>query len=314
MTRKNSFSAASLALVLAAGAFVMFLSPARALTNCTVSPADLAVDSEEAQMLTLINAYRQANGRAPLALDPAVTRAAAWMSRDMAANNDTNADHLDSLNRDIPTRLTQCDVVFTAYAENLAWGNATAQATFTQWQNSPVHNTNMLRPEVNLAGIARSFNEASTFDWYWVLDLTAGTLTTTTTSSPSTSTTIPGTTSTTTPTSTSTSTSTSTTAAPTTTTTTPTSSTTSTTVPATTSTSSTTATTQPPPTATQCANLTTRRAQANAQITAAQDSLRRTLSGAELDAQIARYEAIRAAANADFERERVRLGCPPFPG
>ena len=173
MTRKNSFSAASLAFVLAAGAFVMFLSPARALTNCTVSPADLAVDSEEAQLLTLINAYRQANGRAPLALDPAVTRAAAWMSRDMAANNDTNADHLDSLNRDIPTRLTQCDVVFTAYAENLAWGNATAQATFTQWQNSPVHNTNMLATDITLAGVARSFNAGTQYGWYWVMDYTS---------------------------------------------------------------------------------------------------------------------------------------------
>ena len=225
MGRKGRLGAL-VAVALVLGGMVTVLPSAGALTNCTVSAAQQAIDAEEAQMLTLINQYRAANGLGPLTMNPDVTRAATWFAVDMATKNYFPADHIDSFGRDVPIRLTQCDVSYTAYAENIAGGNATAAATFSQWQNSATHNANMLNPNVTLAGVARAFNAASAFGWYWVLNETSpggGTSTTssssrsTSTSSTSTSTST-STTSTTVAPTTTTSTSTSTTLAPTTTT------------------------------------------------------------------------------------------------
>ncbi len=183
MTRNKQLGAAlaGFAFVLAT---VASLSPARALTNCNVSAADLAVDDEEAQMLVLVNEYRAANGLNPLTLETNVTRGAAWFSRDMAANNYFPYNHVDRFGRDIFTRLTHCEAVFTTWAENIAAGNASAEATFEQWRTSPSHNAVMLLSGVTSAGIARSFNATATYGWYWTLDLTNGS--TSTTSAPTT--------------------------------------------------------------------------------------------------------------------------------
>ena len=193
MTRNKQLGAAlaGFAFVLAT---VASLSPARALTNCNVSAADLAVDDEEAQMLVLVNDYRAANGLNPLTLETNVTRGAAWFSRDMAANNYFPYNHVDRFGRDIFTRLTHCEAGFTTWAENIAAGNASAEATFEQWRTSPSHNAVMLLSGVTSAGIARSFNATATYGWYWTLDLTNGSTSATspsTTSAPTTTVALP---------------------------------------------------------------------------------------------------------------------------
>ena len=149
-------------------------SPAGAQTApCPVSSADLAVDAEEQQLLDLVNTYRVNNGRARLAMDTAVTRAAAWFSRDMATKNYFAPTHVDSNSRDIPTRLTWCGVAWQAYRENIYAGSPEAETVFEAWRTSPVHNTNMLATDITLAGVARSHNPASQYGWYWVMDYTA---------------------------------------------------------------------------------------------------------------------------------------------
>jgi len=186
------------ALVLAG--FGSGLTTASALTNCTVSATEQQVDAEEQQMLDLINQYRLTNGRNTLALSADATRAATWFAVDMATFNYFPPNHVDRLNRDIPTRLTQCDVPFVQFGENIASGNATAEATFEQWRTSPTHNAIMLTDGITHAGIARAFGATSTFGWYWVLDVTnpGATTTTSSTTTTSTSTTTTSTTSTTT--------------------------------------------------------------------------------------------------------------------
>ena len=66
-----------------------------------------------------------------------------------------------------------CDACFekgcgpsTAMAENIAAGNADAQATFTQWKNSPGHNENMLDPAFHFLGIGRA-SGGGEFNVYW---------------------------------------------------------------------------------------------------------------------------------------------------
>jgi len=323
VTGKNPFAAACTAIAVVLGTLVVLIAPAQALTNCTVSPEDQAVDAEEQQLLTLINQYRAANDLPPLAMDPDLTRAAASFARDMANFNYVGANHVDRLGRDIPTRLTQCDVAYTAWAENIAWGYDEAEEVFAAWQASPSHNANMLNPNVTLAGIGRAFDAASDFDWYWVLNLTApasGTTTTTsstTTSTSTTSTTVAPTTTTTStivlPTTTTTgaltTTTTSTTVAPTTTTTTGAPTTTTTAAGGTTTTVAPTTTTTAPATTTNCGTLLANRAQLNSRITALQQALAARLSGAELQAQIARLQQLRAQANAQLDAALARAGC-----
>lgn len=153
---------------------VALVGPATAqTTSCTVSPADQAIDAEEQRMLTLVNEYRAANGKRPLALNPDVTRAAAWFSRDQASKNYLSFNHVDSNGRYIPERLSWCGVTFAGWAENVYAGTPDAESTFLWWKNSSSHNANLLRDTVSLAGIARAFNAGTTYGWYWTLDLTA---------------------------------------------------------------------------------------------------------------------------------------------
>lgn len=152
---------------------VLTLTPAGALTNCSVSADDQAVDGEEQDLLNRINQYRAQNGKAALTMDTAPTRSAAWMSRDMAAHNQFSSNHVDSLGRGVGARLTQCDVPYTRAGENLAAGNADAAATFEQWRTSPSHNSAMLDAGFTRAGVARATQPGSTYGWYWTMDLTA---------------------------------------------------------------------------------------------------------------------------------------------
>ena len=170
-------------------------------TGCTVSSTDQAIDTEEQRLLDLINQYRAANGKNQLAFHTDVTRAAAWLSRDMATKN--YFSHTDSNGRGMGARLTWCGVSYTNAAENIAAGQTTAQAVFDAWKASSGHNANMLRDGVTKAGIGRTYNSSSRYGWYWTLNVTntstTSSSTTTTTASPTTTTTAPATTTTTRP-------------------------------------------------------------------------------------------------------------------
>src|SRR5215211_7791664 len=108
--------------------------------DCTVAAADLAVDGEEQRLLDLINQYRAQHGLGAWKLSPALTRAAAWKSRDMAANN--YLAHADRDGRDIRTRQADCGYNVTGgWGENIAAGTSydAAQRVLTVWQGSPTH-------------------------------------------------------------------------------------------------------------------------------------------------------------------------------
>jgi hypothetical protein len=57
----------------------------------------------------------------------------------------------------------------TSVGENIAAGNADAAATFTQWQNSPPHNDNMLGVKYifKAIGIGRAYGANTSYGWYW---------------------------------------------------------------------------------------------------------------------------------------------------
>ncbi|MDQ3012886.1 MAG: CAP domain-containing protein [Acidobacteriota bacterium] len=127
------------------------------------------LDSEEQAVLKLINDYRAQNGLNLLRASLALTRAADWMSADMAAKNYFN--HADSAGRDPFVRMTAFGYNYGGYrGENIAAGYSDAARTFNLWRNSPGHNAAMLNANFNVIGISRAYGASSTYKWYWTTD------------------------------------------------------------------------------------------------------------------------------------------------
>lgn len=127
------------------------------------------LDGEEQMVLTLINDYRAQNGLGALRVSVALTRAADWMSADMATKNYFN--HTDSQGRDPFVRMTAFGYNYAGYrGENIAAGYNDAARTFNLWRNSPGHNAAMLNANFNVIGISRAYGSSSTYKWYWTTD------------------------------------------------------------------------------------------------------------------------------------------------
>jgi uncharacterized protein YkwD len=124
------------------------------------------LDDEEWAFVTLINDYRAQNGAAKLQVSVSLTQASDWLSASMANSN--YFSHTDNQGRDPFSRMASFGYKNYNYAgENIAAGNATAQATFTQWKNSAGHNANMLSTSYKVIGVARYYNSKSAYGWYW---------------------------------------------------------------------------------------------------------------------------------------------------
>ncbi|MEM1031059.1 MAG: CAP domain-containing protein [Myxococcota bacterium] len=139
-------------------------------TSCGgAGPATTGLDAEEQTFLQLINNYRAQNNLGPLTACVSLNRAAQGHSEDMRDQN-----YFSHTGLDMSTPWARaCDACFdlgcgpsTAMAENIAAGNSGAQATFTQWQNSPGHNANMLNGSFNYIGIGRATGGGQ-YGVYW---------------------------------------------------------------------------------------------------------------------------------------------------
>ncbi|MEX2157929.1 MAG: CAP domain-containing protein [Dehalococcoidia bacterium] len=161
---------AALVALGAAGLYAGAASPALAGPNCTVAPADAAVDGAEQEMLGLINQHRTENGQPALSFSSTLNKTAAWKSKHMAdqsyfAHDDT------PINRTWVQRFRDCNYTFNTWiGENIAAGNETAPDTYQQWLNSPGHNANMLNGHYTVIGIGRAYNASAPYDWYWTTE------------------------------------------------------------------------------------------------------------------------------------------------
>ena len=157
MFRRLAILAAAVVLSAAAFGFSVFAGSwgtARALTNCSTNTAGL--DASEQQLFTLINAFRTANGVAPLKLSPNLSQAAAWMSEDQSSHG--SFSHTDSLGRSPFTRVQDCGYGSSGAGENLAL-TSSAQSAFTLWQNSTAgHRENMLNSRWTVMGLGHAGN------------------------------------------------------------------------------------------------------------------------------------------------------------
>jgi uncharacterized protein YkwD len=126
-------------------------------------------DSEELQFLTLLNNYRQANGKKPLDFDARLYSSASCMAKDMATHN--YISHTDSTGRSATVRIHAFGYPGTWVGENIAGHYETAEGNLEVWQSDQIHIDNMLQASYTHAAAARYYYANSLNKWYWVLDM-----------------------------------------------------------------------------------------------------------------------------------------------
>lgn len=100
------------------------------------------MNSDEVQMSVLINQYRQQNGLTALTPSLNLTRAAAWLARDMGDHN--YFAHTDSLGRNSSTRIPQCGYADFS-SEIIGSGNASSpDQMLANWKTAPTQNSTLL--------------------------------------------------------------------------------------------------------------------------------------------------------------------------
>jgi uncharacterized protein YkwD len=123
------------------------------------------LDPEERAMCQQINRYRAAKGLSALKVSAKLTKAAKWMSTNMAAND--YFDHADSLGRSTFARIRSFGYRDATTGENIAAGMPGAAATFGLWKNDAPHRAAMLRATFKVIGIGRAYSANSMLGWYW---------------------------------------------------------------------------------------------------------------------------------------------------
>jgi uncharacterized protein YkwD len=152
---------ACLRAILALGLTCLACAP----TASRAAAATPALDPEERALCKLINQFRAQSGVAPLRVSPALTKAASWLSADMAAND--VFDHVDSRGRDFSTRMRSFGFRGPTMGENIAGGDEGAIATFKHLKASSPHRANMLRAKFKVLGIGRAYQADTMLTWYW---------------------------------------------------------------------------------------------------------------------------------------------------
>ncbi|MBB3725189.1 CAP domain-containing protein [Nonomuraea dietziae] len=165
-----------LAPAIALGVGALVAGPAQAaapITNCRMSTNSLQdlralyLDQVESELHAQINRFRAANGVPKLISATSLQRAAAWASHDSAARGHSPKDHVDTLGRDIPTRLTQCGVTGLNRVSEInyyGWGGSSRPADAMHWWTveSPKlglrHRDILLDPGLKSFGVGRAVN------------------------------------------------------------------------------------------------------------------------------------------------------------
>lgn len=122
------------------------------------------LDAEEAAFVQMLNTYRAANGRPPVVATRLLNQVAYDHSLDMGTRRYFSHNSPEGTT---PFQRMRNAGYTGGRAENIAAGNADAQRTFTQWRNSPGHNTNMLDPSSRAIGIGRAYVAGSPYRYYW---------------------------------------------------------------------------------------------------------------------------------------------------
>jgi hypothetical protein len=113
-----------------------------------------------------VNQIRQSSGLPLFARNALLDRAAQLHAQDMAQNRFMG--HYGSDGSNPARRIREAGYPWTTWAENVAYGYASAEAVMNAWMNSPGHRANILSARVREIGIGVA--RASTGLLYWCQD------------------------------------------------------------------------------------------------------------------------------------------------
>ncbi|WP_185845213.1 CAP domain-containing protein [Nonomuraea sp. WAC 01424] len=137
----------------------------------TGTPGGGAVGTaEENEVLKLVNAERAKGDCKPLKHDPQQLAAAFGHSSDMAAKN--YFDHTSKDGRSFMDRIRAAGFTGgTAFAENIAFGQATPASVMSSWMNSSGHRANIMNCRYTVIGVGAAKNAQGRI--YWTQDFAA---------------------------------------------------------------------------------------------------------------------------------------------
>jgi uncharacterized protein YkwD len=135
--------------------------PTVAVVETSISSSSLTSSFGDA-----LNQFRASEGLGGLREDPHLSRAAQAYAEDMAQYRYFDHTGRDGSNVVTRVRAGGCRGA-RYYAENIAWGQHTAQAAFSGWAASPGHRANMLGRNYGAFGLGQAAG-------YWVLVFTDG--------------------------------------------------------------------------------------------------------------------------------------------
>jgi uncharacterized protein YkwD len=136
------------------------------------SPNDAA--EVQQRVLALVNAARAAGRRCgnkrfdaapPLARSAALEQAALVQARDLAKRG--SLGHRGSDGSEPADRVTRTGYAWSAVAENVAAGAATAQEVVAGWLSSPSHCANLMNPQFTEMGVAYALTQRGHGRIYW---------------------------------------------------------------------------------------------------------------------------------------------------
>ncbi|MEU1042312.1 CAP domain-containing protein [Streptomyces sp. NPDC005551] len=141
--------------------------PGRQATKAPQKPAPATVSGEtaaEVAVLKLVNEERAKVGCSPVAANSALSDLAAAFSEDMAARG--FFDHTDPSGASPWDRAAKAGITDLG-GENIARGQATAEAVMEAWMNSPGHRANILNCDFKTLGVGAHFGSGGP---WWTQD------------------------------------------------------------------------------------------------------------------------------------------------
>jgi hypothetical protein len=124
----------------------------------------IAGSSARAEDITaMISQYRREHGLPAVKTDARLTAVAVRQAQAMASSGVMDHDVAGSF----ASRIAGANTA--SAAENIAAGTKTWTDTLRIWQASPGHNTNLLRPDADIVGVAVAHNENTRYKTYWAM-------------------------------------------------------------------------------------------------------------------------------------------------
>jgi uncharacterized protein YkwD len=137
--------------------------PGELIPVCCAPDAEQKANVDE--VFRLLNEHRMANGLSALAWDPGLAASIQGHCQHMAQHSFFDHAAPESSVSSFGARARHCGA--NATGENIAAGQATAEAVMTAWKNSSGHNQNMLNARYTRVGIGEYHEPAARPRRYW---------------------------------------------------------------------------------------------------------------------------------------------------